>query len=98
MHKHESSEFGKIGRAFVSAGGTLICLAHTNKYRSADGDPMYVGTSDINYYFDCVYILDKLEGHMTGNDAAIEFMNKKARCDVADKVSFSYSKEFWAEL
>ena len=35
---------------------------------------------------------------MTGNDAAIEFMNKKARCDVADKVSFSYSKEFWAEL
>jgi len=93
MHKRESSEFGKIGRAFVSAGGTLICLAHTNKHRSADGKPMYGGTSDITDDCDCVYILDKLDGYMTGNDVAIEFVNKKARGDVADKVSFSYSKE-----
>ena len=59
---------------------------------------MYGETSDISDDCDCVYILDKLDGYMTDNDAAIEFMNKKARCDVADKVSFSYSKEFWAEL
>ena len=101
MHKRESSEFGKISREFISAGGTLICLAHTNKHRSADGKPIYSGTSDISDDCDCVYILDKLDGRMFEDEVAVEFINHKARGDVASSVSFSYSKKHgqsYAEL
>ncbi len=44
---------------------------------------MYCETSDISDDCDCVYILDKLDGYMTNNDIAIEFINKKARGNVA---------------
>ena len=101
MHKRESSEFGNISREFISAGGTLICLAHTNKHRAADGKPVYGGTSDISDDCDCVYILDKLDGRMFEDEVAVEFVNDKARGDVADRVSFSYSKKHgqsYAEL
>ena len=54
---------------------------------------MYGGTSDISDDCDCVYILDKLDGYMTCLYVAIEFVSKKATGDVADKVSFAYSKE-----
>ena len=54
---------------------------------------MYGGTSDISEDCDCVYILDKRDGYMTGNDVAIDFVNEKTRGDVADKLSVSYSKE-----
>ena len=101
MHKRESSEFGNISREFISAGGTLICLAHTNKHRSADGKPIYSGTSDISDDCDCVYILDKLDGRMFEDEVAVEFVNDKSRGDVASSVSFSYSKKHgqsYAEL
>ena len=101
MHKRESSEFGNISREFISAGGTLICLAHTNKHRAADGKPVYGGTSDISDDCDCVYILDKLDGRMFEDEVAVEFVNDKSRGDVADRVSFSYSKKHgqsYAEL
>ena len=93
MHKRESSEFGRISREFISAGGTLICLAHTNKHRTSDGKPIYGGTSDISDDCDCVYILDKLDGRMVEDEIAVEFINEKARGDVAERVSFSYSKK-----
>ena len=101
MHKRESSEFGNVSREFISAGGTLICLAHTNKHRSADGKPIYSGTSDISDDCDCVYILDKLDGRMFEDEVAVEFVNEKNRGDVASSVSFSYSKKHgqtYAEL
>ena len=93
MHKRESSEFGRISREFISAGGTLICLAHTNKHRASDGKPIYGGTSDISDDCDCVYILDKLDGRMVEDEIAVEFVNEKNRGDVAERVSFSYSKK-----
>ena len=101
MHKRESSEFGRISREFISAGGTLICLAHTNKHRASDGKPVYSGTSDISDDCDCVYILDKLDGRMFEDEVAVEFVNQKARGDVAERVSFSYAKKHgqsYAEL
>ena len=101
MHKRESSEFGRISREFISAGGTLICLAHTNKHRASDGKPIYGGTSDISDDCDCVYILDKLDGRMFEDEIAVEFVNVKARGDIAERVSFSYAKKHgqsYAEL
>ena len=61
MQKQEATQFGIISRGFVSAGGTLICLAHTNKHKSADGKPIYGGTSDIKDDSDCVFIIDKTD-------------------------------------
>lgn len=92
MHKKEATLFGIISRDFVAAGGTLICLAHTNKHKSSDGKPVYSGTSDIRDDSDCVFILDKLDGRLFEDEVAVEFINDKARGDVADSVSFSYSK------
>ena len=94
MDKRESSEFGKISRGFVSAGGTLITLAHTNKHRAADGKPIYSGTSDISDDCDCVYILDKIDGRLFEDEVAVEFTNHKARGDVLANVSFSYSRKY----
>ena len=93
MHKRDASEFGIISRSFISAGGTLICLAHTNKHKNAEGKSIYSGTSDIRDDSDCAFIIDKVEGGIFQDEAAVEFVNDKARGDVADRVSFSYSKK-----
>ena len=93
MQKKDATQFGIISRGFVAAGGTLICLAHTNKHKSADGKPIYSGTSDVRDDSDCVFIIDKVEGHLFEDEIAVEFINDKARGDVAGSVSFSYSKQ-----
>lgn len=93
MQKQEATQFGIISRGFVAAGGTLICLAHTNKHKSADGKPIYGGTSDIKDDSDCVYIIDKTDDLLFGNEVVIEFVNDKSRGDVASSVSFSYVKK-----
>lgn len=93
MQKREATEFGNISRSFVSAGGTLICLAHTNKHKNADGKSVYSGTSDIRDDSDCAYIIEKVDGTLYEDEVAVEFINDKSRGDVADKVSFSYAKK-----
>ena len=92
MDKKVATEFGIISRGFVAAGGTLICLAHTNKHKSADGRPIYGGTADIRDDSDAVFTIDKVEGRLFEDEIAVEFINDKARGDVADSVSFSYAK------
>ena len=47
MDKRTASQFGVAARGFISAGGTLIALAHTNKHVGTDGKAIYSGTSDI---------------------------------------------------
>lgn len=92
MQKRDASEFGIIARGFVAAGGTLICLAHTNKHKSADGRSIYSGTSDIRDDSDCVFIMDRPDGTLTTEEVAVEFANDKARGDVTSKLSFTYKK------
>jgi len=95
MDKRASTEFGKAARGFVSAGGTLITLAHTNKHKNADGKSVYSGTSDIIDDSDCAYVLDKVSTHEQdgGTLHTVEFTNKKARGDVAPKAGFTYFKK-----
>ena len=47
MDKKASSEFGKLARTFVGAGGTIIALARTNKNKDDEGKGVAGGTSDI---------------------------------------------------
>lgn len=91
MDKKSSSTFAEAIRAFSSKGGTVIALAHTNKHRNAEGKLDYQGTNDIISDFDCSYIMDLVSGN-DNNQRVVEFENKKARGDVINKVSYTYTK------
>jgi hypothetical protein len=90
MDKRVASQFGNVAREFVSAGGTLICLAHVNKHKSAEGKSIYTGTADIRDDADCVYTIEHLG--KTGETHTVEFECIKSRGAVADKMTFQYSK------
>jgi phage/plasmid primase-like uncharacterized protein/archaellum biogenesis ATPase FlaH len=98
MNKTESSAFNEIMRGFVSKGGTVIALAHTNKARDADGKVIFQGTSDTVDDADCCYTLDvvnEVEDSFQGtriSTKTVLFENFKARGDNVDKVSYKYSK------
>ena len=91
MDKKASSEFGKLARTFVGAGGTIIALAHTNKNKDDEGKGVAGGTSDIMDDCDCAFLIEGRgpDGH---NKYRAIFDNTKARGDVAQKVAFQYSK------
>ena len=91
MDKKASSEFGKLARTFVGAGGTIIALAHTNKNKDDEGKSVAGGTSDIMDDCDCAFLIEGRgpDGH---NKYRAIFDNTKARGDVAQKVAFQYSK------
>jgi len=93
MDKRMSSQFGNTARQFVTAGGSLIVLAHTNKHKDADGKGIYSGTSDIVDDSDCGFIIDKLgeSDEFSGKKITVEFSNIKSRGDVASKLGFTYS-------
>lgn len=94
MDKRAASSFGNVARQFVLAGGTLICLAHTNKHKNADGKGVYAGTSDIVDDCDCVFMIDKISESedFFSKTIKVEFTNKKSRGNNANKIGFSYEK------
>ena len=92
MDKREASEFGRVARQFVMQGGTILALAHTNKARSQKGKPVYAGTTDILEDFDCGFTIDEVEQPDSGK-RVIEFECIKARGNVAQRASYSYSLE-----
>ena len=89
MDKKQVTNFMKIGREFISSGGTLIMMAHTNKNRDADGKVVFAGTSDVVDDCDCAYILDEVT--KTDYKKQVLFENFKSRGDVMRELSFSYS-------
>ncbi len=99
MDKKESSRFGEVARTFVSAGGTLICLAHVNKNKSCEGKSVYSGTSDIRDDADCAYMIELLSENEgpSGIKRTVEFENIKARGDVAVSQAFQYTRMKGAE-
>ena len=94
MDKVCSSDFGKVARSFITTGGTLIVLAHTNKHKDDAGKSIYSGTSDLVDDCDCMYIVDEIakKDIFTGKEVTVEFANKKSRGDVADTMGFTYEK------
>lgn len=93
MDKRVASKFGELARNFTAAGGTLICLAHTNKHKDAEGNSIYSGTSDIADDCDCVYILERLASETGLVDVySVEGRNTKSRGDVSKKVGFTYTR------
>ena len=91
MDKTMATDFGNIARGFSQAGGTLICLAHTNKHKDAEGKSVHAGTSDIVDDCDCVYIIDARAPDHSGQRRA-KFKSIKSRGNVAQKITFEYTK------
>src|SRR5690554_4837108 len=91
MDKQAGSRFMNHVREFVSHGGTVIMLAHTNKHRDADGKLVFAGTSDVVDDIDCAYIIDVLEAGPLDQSKTVIFENFKSRGDVADKATYRYS-------
>lgn len=96
MDKKLSSDFGHTARNFVAAGGTLICLAHVNKHKGPDGNSVYAGTSDIRDDADGTFTIEHLgsiESGLCKETHTVEFKCSKSRGDVAQSVTFQYTKE-----
>jgi hypothetical protein len=89
MNKKAGSEFMELARGFVSKGGTMILLAHTNKNRDSKGKVVFGGTSDVPDDSDCVFILDEVSKSDTTK--YVVFEKFKSRGNVAEKLGFSYS-------
>lgn len=91
MRKDTSSEFGKIMRAFVQHGGSIICLGHTNKHKDPSGKSVYGGTSDITDDADCYYILEEIQ--VNDKSKTVRFENRKSRGDVDNTATFTYTNQ-----
>jgi len=89
MSKREGTAWGNISREFVSAGGTLAALAHTNKHKDDDGNSIYAGTADVVQDCDCAYIIELVDDDI--GTRTVVFRNIKARGDVDRKRAFSYT-------
>lgn len=88
MDKKVASDFGRYMRSFVSKGGTIIMLAHTNKNRDDSGKVVFSGTSDIVDDVDCAYTLDVSES--SGDMKTVLFENIKSRGDVEKEAAYTY--------
>lgn len=96
MDKRLSSDFGNTARNFVAAGGTLICLAHVNKKKDSDGNSVYAGTSDIRDDADSVFVIEShgsVNSGLCSQTCTVEFRCSKSRGDVAQSITFQYTKE-----
>lgn len=91
MDKKISTEFGRMMRGFVSKGGTIIMLAHTNKNRNDEGKVVFSGTSDIVDDVDCAYTLD-VTG-CSGSVKTVLFENIKSRGDVDKEAVYTYQEK-----
>ncbi|WP_293008138.1 hypothetical protein [Nitrosomonas sp.] len=91
MDKRSSSQFMTAARSFVSHGGTLIMLAHTNKRRDADNKLIAGGTSDVIDDADCAYIIDAKPPGLGDTRKTVIFENIKSRGNVERELCFSYS-------
>jgi hypothetical protein len=88
MSKKVGSDFGEISREFIANGGTLISLAHVNKYKNDDGESIFAGTTDIVDDADCAYIMDLIEDN--GDLRTVKFRNIKDRGDVVQTAQYGY--------
>ena len=90
MSKADTSAFLDVMRRFVLAGGTFVCLAHTNKNPGPDGKNVFAGVMDILDDVDCVYTIDVKVDAEAGRRVAV-FTNQKRRGSSPDTAVYSYA-------
>ena len=90
MDKKRSTQFAKVVRQFVVAGGTFVGLAHTNKNPGTNGKPVYAGTSDFYEACDAACYLIPVETTAKG-DKIVKFELFKKRGGGNRDEAYSYS-------
>lgn len=68
INKSAAKKLYSILRAMTAKGATIILLAHTNKYKSEDGSPIFEGTGDLRSDVDeLIYLIPEKnpDGSMT---------------------------------
>ena len=93
MSKDKTSRYSSVIRIFISKGGTLIALAHTNKKPDSNGKPVYGGTSDIIDDCDCAYTIAKVNNDKDSTQKVVGFENIKRRGSNAQTVAYTYTLE-----
>ena len=88
MDKRLTSDFTNIVRSFVTKGGTVIALAHTNKNPDQDGKQVYGGVSDTLNDIDCAYTIAEISDQ--DGTKVVEFANIKRRGNVVQSAAYSY--------
>jgi hypothetical protein len=91
MDKKKGSAFGESVRQFVSHGGSVIMLAHTNKHRNAEGNLIFSGTSDLVDDADAAYTLDIVMQEKDSGVRTVKFINFKNRGDNALEEVYEYN-------
>ena len=91
MKKDKATKFGECVRQFVSHGGTVIMLAHTNKHRDDENKVVYSGTTDLVDDADCAYTLDVVTEEKASGLRTVKFENFKSRGDVASEAVYRYN-------
>jgi len=77
-------------RSMTAKGATIILLAHTNKYKDADGKPIYEGTGDLRSDVDeLIYLIP--EKHQDGS-MTVSAEPDKTRAQI-EKMTFSISPD-----
>jgi hypothetical protein len=90
MDKVQASNFTKLARRFVMAGGTVIALAHANKNPGADGKPRYGGTSDVVDDFDTAWTISVVTARDEAGFKVVEFERLKSRGFVTQAAAYRY--------
>jgi archaellum biogenesis ATPase FlaH len=93
MSKAQASTFANVCRQFVSAGGSLLGLAHINKKRADNGRAVHAGTTDILDDFDAGYLIDELTEVGNPGERLVEFTRLKGRGGGVASQVFAYAAE-----
>ena len=91
LNKKDAARFATNCRKFSLKGGTVLMLAHTNKYPGANGKQQYAGAADLVQDFDAVYTIDVLNNGL--EEKVIEFTNGKARGDSALSAAYAFNNQ-----
>ena len=90
MNKSSCRNFGILAKRFTGMGGTIIALAHVNKYNDREtGKPIFEGTSDVPNDCHCTYTIDVVNEEYGVH--TVEWARGKKRGDNAASVSFQFT-------
>ena len=91
LNKKDAARFATICRKFSLKGGTMLVLAHTNKYPGANGKQQYAGAADLVQDFDAAYTIDVLSDGP--DNKVIEFTKNKARGNSAESAAYAFNNQ-----
>ena len=95
MSKGSAKSFYSMCRTLSAKGATVICLAHTNKYKANDGMPVFEGVGDLRN--DCDELIYLIPVKNDDGSMTVSTVIGKARASL-EKVSFRINADRSVEV